>query len=114
MDTTGGNATYSSPISSIGSGPGRAGSAKVGPNTLYLTGANNSYTGGTLLGGGTLDFTNGALPLSSNSIYFNGGTLAMGRAATARTFSACLAAIPSGQTANFDTNGNNVDLRHGR
>ena len=110
LDTTGGNATYASSISAIGSGAGAGGLAKVGANTLTLTNTGNSYTGGTLLIGGTLDFANGALPLSG--IAFNGGTLqwAIGNS---EDVSAGLAAIPSGQTARFDTNGNNVAFAAG-
>lgn len=52
-----------------------------GPGTLVLTGTNNSYTGETILNGGTTsiaaDLSLGAAPVSvdATSLTFNGGTL---------------------------------------
>ena len=109
LDTTNGNFTYSNLIGSIWLGGG-GGLAKSGPNTLYLTSTGNSYTGGTLLAGGTLDFTSGALPVGG--IAFAGGTLQW-QTSNTEDVSAGLAAIPSGQTANLDTNGNNVAFAAG-
>ena len=52
------------------------------------------------------------MPLQSASITFNGGTLQWASGNT-QDISAGLAAIPAGQTANFDTNGNNVTFNTG-
>ena len=85
---------------------GGGGLRKLGIGTLYLTVA-NSYSGGTTIGQGTLDFTSGALPLSANSINFAGGTLQW-QTGNTEDVSPYVAAIPSGVTAGFDTNGNTV------
>ena len=50
IDTTAGNFTYATAMEMS-----RLGLAKLGSNTLTLTGS-NSYTGGTTITGGTLAF----------------------------------------------------------
>ena len=112
LDTTGGNFTYSNSVGGIWSGGG-GGLAKSGPGTLYLSNTGNAYTGGTLLAGGTLDFTSGALPLlSPNSVTFSGGALQW-QSGTTDDISSYMAAIPAGITAGLDTNGNNVAFASG-
>ena len=49
IDTSGGNLTYSTNLASL-----PAGLAKVGPNTLTLSGT-NAYNGGTMISGGVLE-----------------------------------------------------------
>jgi autotransporter-associated beta strand protein len=76
LDTSGGSATYSTAISRIGSS-GAGGLAKVGANTLCLTGS-NSYTGPTIVAGGTLQIGNVAALPSSGALYTTGGVLDLG------------------------------------
>ena len=67
-------------IASIITGTG--GLTKFGPGTLTLTSANNSYSGGTTINGGTLWITNEAQLGTAASININGGgTLLLGDAA---------------------------------
>ena len=88
---------------------------KAGSGTQVLSGT-NTYSGGTYLNGGVLNFVPSALPISSGlpttglpSISFGGGTL---RWAAGNTLdvSAAIAPIPSGVSAGIDTNGNNVSF----
>ena len=78
---------------------------------LALSGS-NAYTGGTFLDAGTLNFTAQALPHGSNSITFNGGTLQWA-AGNTLDVSAGIAPIAASQSANIDTNGNNVTFASG-
>jgi autotransporter-associated beta strand protein/T5SS/PEP-CTERM-associated repeat protein len=80
--------------------------SKAGVGTLILTG-NNSYSGGTTITGGFINF-NSANSFGSGLITINGGGLqwATGNSAD---ISAQLAAFGAGG-ATFDTNGNNVTL----
>ncbi|MGA2066341.1 MAG: autotransporter-associated beta strand repeat-containing protein, partial [Thermoguttaceae bacterium] len=81
---------------------------KSGTGTLALTNTNNSYSGGTTLSAGILNFAANTVPcLASTSIYFNGGTLQWALANT-QDVSAYIAPIVTGQAAILDTNGNNV------
>ena len=88
---------------------GGLGLNKLGSGLLVLTNTGNSYSGGTILTTGMLNFANGALPLSPNSITFNGGTLQWANGNT-QDVSASIAPIASGITAGFDTNGNNISF----
>jgi autotransporter-associated beta strand protein len=103
---TQGKVIISAPISGTGGSI-----VKNGGGTLILQGANNSYTGGTQIGGGVLgidrDLSLGAVPLSeTTNISFTGSatlqdtannvTLAVNRDIT----------VASGATATFDSNGN--------
>ena len=82
---------------------------KQGSGTLTLTGA-NTYTGGTTVTGGLINFA-AANNFGTGAITLNGGGLQW---ATGNTtdISARLAALGAGG-GTFDTNGNNVTLRHG-
>ena len=71
-----------------------------GGGTLSLTTA-NTYSGGTTLNGGTLNFVTGALP-SSGGITFNGGTLQWGASTTTD--------VSSGQTLTFNSGGATLGL----
>jgi fibronectin-binding autotransporter adhesin len=84
---------------------GMVGLAKTGAGTQFLSGT-NTYTGGTFLSGGTLNFTPGAVPLAANSITFNGGALQWA-ASNTQDVSSAVAPIGAGG-AGIDTNGNNV------
>ncbi len=81
---------------------------KIGSGTQYLSGA-GTYTGGTTLTGGTLNFTAGAVPLAASSITFNGGTLQYASGNT-QDVSWAIAPIAAGQAAMIDTNGNSVSF----
>ncbi len=72
IDTSnaGGGVTYSGVISDPG---GDSGLAKLGGNSLTIT-ANNTYTGYTVVSGGTLQMPSGQL--QSTSIFVDGGTFA--------------------------------------
>ena len=85
---------------------GNGGLVMLGAGPLALSGS-NTYTGGTLLDSGTLNFTSSALPAGSNSITFNGGVLQWA-AGNTLDVSAGFAPIAASQLANIDTNGNNV------
>ena len=80
--------------------------SKAGAGTLILTG-NNSYSGGTTVTGGFINF-NSATSFGTGPISIDGGGLqwATGNAAD---ISSQLAAFGTGG-ATFDTNGNNVTL----
>ena len=102
LDTSGGNATYSGGVSL----PAGATLAKVGPNTLFFTAA-NPYSGNILINAGTLNFAANALPSTVGGIIFGGGALQWASNNT-QDVSGYIAPIASGQTANIDTNNNNV------
>jgi autotransporter-associated beta strand protein len=93
-------------ISSIIAGAG--GLTTTGTGTLIISGA-NTYTGGTTLAGGVLNFTTGSLPINAvaPNITFAGGTLQWA-AGNTDDVSAGIAPIPAGQSATLDTNGNDV------
>ena len=79
--------------------------SKAGAGTLILAGA-NSYSGGTTVTGGLINFLAGGL--GTGTITVNGGGLQWAAGNTS-DISAQLAAIGSGG-ATFDTNGNNVSF----
>jgi autotransporter-associated beta strand protein len=70
FDTSGGNATVAGNI--VGGGD----LLKIGGNTLTLTGAGNTYTGKTIIYGGTLAASLANLPNTASSAIENYGTLA--------------------------------------
>ena len=80
-----------------------------GPGTVALLSGDNTYSGGTVLAGGVLDFAAGSLPFSTAApnIYFSGGALRWVMGNT-EDVSAGIALLATGQTAVLDTNGNNV------
>ncbi|MGA2069115.1 MAG: autotransporter-associated beta strand repeat-containing protein, partial [Thermoguttaceae bacterium] len=90
-------------------GSGKILLSKNGSGTLALTGA-NTYSYGTDINAGVLNFASGSLPL--NNITFYGGTLQWA-ANNTQDVSAGIAAIPSGQAAMIDTNGNAVSFGTG-
>ena len=77
---------------------------KASSSILYLAGS-GTYTGGTNLNAGVLNFASGALPLSG--VAFGGGTLQWASGNT-QDVSAAIVPIPSGVTAGIDLNGNSV------
>lgn len=102
--------TVNTPVPSTYGGAiqnGAAGSlalTKAGSAALYLTGS-DTYSGGTIINGGVLNFAQGSLPLSG--VAFGGGTLQWA-AGNTQDVSAGFAAIAAGQTAFLDLNGNSV------
>jgi outer membrane autotransporter protein len=102
--------TVSGTINDGGTGGGTGGSlVKVGTGTLTLTGA-NTYSGGTTVTGGLINFA-AAGNFGSGMITLNGGGLQW---ATGNTvdISAQLAPLGAGG-GTFDTNGNNVTFATG-
>ncbi len=88
-------------------GSGTVALVKTGAGTEVLSGT-NTYTGGTFLNGGILNFVPSALPHSvSGSITFGGGTLQYAAGNTVDV-SAAIAPIAAGQAAIIDTGTNNV------
>jgi autotransporter-associated beta strand protein len=83
--------------------------SKNGSGTLVLGNTGNSYSYGTTLNGGVLNFANGTLPFSSSSpnIWFYGGTLQWA-SGNSQDVSTGIAPISSGYAAMIDTNGNPV------
>ena len=87
-------------------GRGQLALAKTGTDELIVSGT-NSYSGGTTLSAGTLSFANGSL--GTDQTWFAGGTLQW-TPGNRQDVSSQFAAIASGRTAVFDTNGNDVTL----
>jgi fibronectin-binding autotransporter adhesin len=99
----GGNGSFSGTIQNT---YGSTTLVKTGSGTQVLSGT-NTYTGGTELQAGVLNFTNSAIPFNNgqySSIIFQGGTLQW---AAGNTQDVSAGIFPSG-TAKLDTNGNNV------
>jgi autotransporter-associated beta strand protein len=92
--------------SGVSGGTGSWGLSKTGAGTLTLSAA-NSYSGGTTVTGGLINF-NSASNFGSGLITLDGGGLQWA-AGTSTDISSKLAAFGSGG-ATFDTNGNNVTL----
>ncbi len=73
FDTSAGNREYA--VALVDTGAGALGLAKVGSGQLILSGA-NTYSGGTYIGGGTLNVSNdAALGASGGGLTFNNGGL---------------------------------------
>ncbi len=89
-----------------GSNAGAGALAKSGAGTLALTGA-NTYTGGTTISAGLVNFTAGN-NLGTGKITLNGGGLQWATGNTTDISARLNALGSSGGT--FDTNGNNVTL----
>ena len=100
------NTTYSGNIVDSVGGGGTTALVKTGSGTLALAVA-NTYSGGTQINGGVLNFASGSLP--SSGISFGGGTLQWATGNT-QDVSAGILPIPAGKAASLDTNGNNVTL----
>ena len=83
----------------------------LGANSLALTGS-NTYSGGTFLANGTLNFTAGALPPAPTASP-SAAASCNGPPAIRVDVSAAIAPIAAGQTAAIDTNGNNVTFAAG-
>jgi autotransporter-associated beta strand protein len=96
--------TFSGTITDGGTGGGTGGSlTKTGAGILTLSGA-NSYTGGTTVTGGLINFA--ANSLGTGGITLNGGGLQW---ATGNTADISARLVPLGAAGGtFDTNGNNV------
>ena len=105
-----GTTTINSVIADIGSG-GATLLAKAGSGTLVLGGA-NTYSAGTALDQGVLNFASGTLPYGAANIHFYGGTLQWA-SGNNQDISAGIAPIGSGETAILDTNGNSVSFATG-
>ena len=102
------NNTFSGTIQDGPTG-GSAALALVGTGTLSLRGTNNTYTGGTFLNNGVLNFSPNALSLAGNGLNFGGGTLQWAPGNT-QDVSPGIASILAGQNAVLDIGANNVTL----
>jgi autotransporter-associated beta strand protein len=98
FDTSSNNVTLATPIT--GSGP----LIKAGSGTLALVAA-NTYTGGTTITSGRVNFTTAA-SFGSGNITLNGGELQWATGNTVDISPRLNAIGPGGTT--FDTNGNNI------
>lgn len=85
---------------------------KQGTGTLLLLG-NNSYTGGTVLDGGTIAFSTTGLGLQGSITFNSNSTLQWFDANNQLDISGRLAAIPAGVVATFDTRANDVAFASG-
>jgi autotransporter-associated beta strand protein len=103
VDTNGNTLTLAGVIAD-GNGPGAL--TKMGTGTLTLSAA-NTYSGGTTVIGGLINFKS-ASNFGSGTITLNGGGLQWA-SGTSTDISSRLAAFGAGG-ATFDTNGNNVTL----
>jgi autotransporter-associated beta strand protein len=101
---TNGNALSLVGVIADGNGPGAL--TKIGSGTLALSAA-NTYSGGTTVIGGLINF-NSASNFGSGTITLNGGGLQWA-SGTSTDISSRLAAFGAGG-ATFDTNGNSVTL----
>ncbi len=99
-------------------GGGSGGLVKVDSGTLVLTASGNSYTGGTIVTGGVLNFNaDHALgnPTAGNDITFNGsaasggGTLQFATIYSGTSLSSSRnITVAAGDSGTIDTNGNNI------
>ena len=106
IDTTAGNFTYASSVPST-----IRGLVKLGGNVLILSGT-NSYTGGTSVISGTLDWLNThAKPASGITTAASGTTLALGVGASPNFFtSADVDALFAGTMANVSNSAYNIGI----
>ena len=88
---------------------GGGGLTTSGAGTLFLTNSSNNFTNGVSLNNGSLNFVSGAL--NGNTINCDGGTLQWATGNSQDVSSKI--SIPAGQSANLDTNGNNVTFATG-
>lgn len=98
FDTNGSSSTYSGAVEGAGA------LTKVGANTLFLAGS-NSYSGGTNINAGTINFNNNSA-LGSGAITFNGGTLQAG----AENLSIGLPMTLNASSGTIDAAGNSLTL----
>jgi autotransporter-associated beta strand protein len=97
-------------ISGLITSAGAEGIIKQGSGTLALTGT-NTYTGGTNIGAGTVNFTTGGLGTTGAVTFTGNSTLQYGSSTTTDLSSRLV--INNGVTGTVDTNGNTVTFASG-
>lgn len=110
VDTTNFNVTISSILqhsSLSGDNAVDGGLAKIGSGTLNLTGFGSSYTGPTVVMGGALNLSAGAVA-SLNNVTINNATLGLALAGGIQTFPAAALTLAGNSALNF-----NYDLASG-
>ncbi len=95
--------TVSAPLADLQNNLGSSTLVKTGAGSMLVSNSNNSYSGGTTIGGGVLTFTNGAL--GSGNVTFSGGTL---QYAGGYSENLGLRVKNSASAIAIDTNGNSV------
>lgn len=100
--------TYAGLLGGVGTNENNLALVKTGTNTLTLSNASNSFTGGVTLNQGTLSFAAGSL--ASNSINITGASTLQWATGNTTDVTVNGLLVADGVTATLDTNSNNITL----